>query len=82
MLCLSQVNKRFNPSEPPLLSNLNLTVESATSVAIMGASGCGKSTLARMLVGLLEPSSGDLEFTQDDSQGSSQLGQHIQYVFQ
>ncbi|MDP2573296.1 ATP-binding cassette domain-containing protein [Vibrio penaeicida] len=64
------------------LNDLTLNVEHGETLGIVGESGCGKSTLARMLVGLLEPSSGDLEFTQDDSQGSSQLGQHIQYVFQ
>ena len=30
------------------------------TLAIIGSSGCGKSTLARMAVGLLPPSSGEI----------------------
>ncbi|MEA3362703.1 MAG: ATP-binding cassette domain-containing protein [Thermodesulfobacteriota bacterium] len=40
--------------------NINFTVNHGEVFVIMGGSGCGKSTLLRHLVGLMEPSSGDV----------------------
>ncbi|MDB5375455.1 MAG: hypothetical protein JWP04_4097 [Belnapia sp.] len=48
----------FRGPQPPLLRNVELTVEPGSIIAIVGASGCGKSTLLRLLVGLLRPSAG------------------------
>lgn len=38
--------------------NLNLSVYSGESVAILGANGCGKSTLIKLMNGLLVPTEG------------------------
>src|SRR5262249_50263955 len=38
----------------------SLTVRSGERVAIVGPSGCGKSTLIRLILGDLEPSSGEI----------------------
>lgn len=43
------------------LKGLNLTVHAGEFIAILGHNGSGKSTLARLLNGLLEPLSGDVE---------------------
>ena len=50
----------------------------------MGESGCGKSTLARMLVGLLPPTTGtiELEGAALDTADPALFGKRIQYVFQ
>lgn len=40
------------------LDNLNLRVERGTIYGLLGPSGSGKSTLVRLLLGLLEPTSG------------------------
>ncbi len=40
--------------------NINFTVNHGEVFIIMGSSGCGKSTLLRHLVGLIEPSFGDI----------------------
>ncbi|MDU5325041.1 ABC transporter ATP-binding protein [Campylobacter ureolyticus] len=43
-----------------LFENLNLTLLSKQSLAILGVSGCGKSTLLHILSTLLEPDEGDV----------------------
>ena len=63
---------------------LTLTVTQGETLGIVGESGCGKSTLARMLVGLLEPTTGSIEIegAAIDSADPSEFGKRIQYVFQ
>jgi peptide/nickel transport system ATP-binding protein len=54
------------------------------TLGIVGESGCGKSTLARMLVGLLEPTTGTIEIEGAalDNADPAAFGKRIQYVFQ
>lgn len=63
---------------------LSLSVEEGETLGIVGESGCGKSTLARMLVGLLPPSSGTIEINGEplDNANPALFGRKIQYVFQ
>ncbi len=46
----------------PVISDLDLTVESGAVHAIVGASGCGKTTLLRLVAGLESPGRGTVEF--------------------
>jgi len=50
----------YGPSEPRVVKDLNLTIEPGEFVAIVGPSGAGKSTLLKLLVGLYEPTSGEV----------------------
>ncbi len=63
---------------------MTFTVEKGETLGIVGEPGCGKSTLARMLVGLLEPSSGHIEIEGKalDNANPAAFGRVIQYVFQ
>ena len=63
---------------------LSFTVKRGETLGIVGESGCGKSTLARMLVGLLEPSTGSIEIEGAalDTADPAEFGKRIQYVFQ
>lgn len=45
----------------PVLTGVNLTLERAQIAGLIGPSGSGKSTLLRVLVGLLEPTSGEIK---------------------
>lgn len=40
----------------------NLTVRTGQCVALIGPSGCGKSTLLRLIIGLIQPDQGSVEF--------------------
>ena len=57
---LRDVTFRYSPNEPAVLANVNLKIEEGESVAIVGPSGCGKTTLLKVLLGILEPTSGDV----------------------
>ena len=50
----------FNEEKLNILSDINLDVEEASSIAITGPSGSGKSTLLSILAGLDLPSSGEV----------------------
>jgi len=58
-----QINKRFTPSLPLTVNNVNLTIDQGDFCVFVGPSGCGKSTLLRMVAGLEAISSGDLEIS-------------------
>lgn len=57
---LRDVFYRYAPSDPLVLEGVNLTVEQGEFVAITGPSGGGKSTLVKLLLGLVEPESGEV----------------------
>lgn len=51
---------RYADCEPFILQGLNLRIEAGQSIAITGASGSGKTTLMKLLLGLLEPTEGEI----------------------
>lgn len=57
---LRDVRFRYSPTDPLILDGVNLIVEPGEHVAITGPSGGGKSTLVKIILGLLEPESGDV----------------------
>lgn len=69
------------------LDDVSLTLARGASLGLVGESGCGKSTLARILIGLDEPTEGELlwedrataRFSRADWR---QCWRKVQYVFQ
>ncbi|WP_322866865.1 ABC transporter ATP-binding protein [Aquicoccus sp. G2-2] len=63
---------------------MSFAVAAGETLGVVGESGCGKSTLARMLVGLLEPSEGQIEIEGRalDNADPAEFGRLIQYIFQ
>jgi ATP-binding cassette subfamily B protein RaxB len=57
---LRNVFFRYSETEPFVLENINLRIEPGEFVTIMGPSGGGKTTIVKVMLGLLEPSSGDV----------------------
>lgn len=57
---LRDIFYRYSPSDPLVLDGVNLIVEQGEHVAITGPSGGGKSTMVKLLLGLVEPESGQL----------------------
>lgn len=51
---------RYADGEPDILKHLNLIVPAGQCLAITGASGCGKTTLLKLILGLLEPTEGEI----------------------
>ncbi len=51
---------RYSPQEPWVVRNMNLHVAAGESVALTGPSGCGKTTFLKILLGLLDPTEGEV----------------------
>jgi len=51
---------RYGNDSPWILKGASLTIEPGESVAITGPSGSGKTTLLHLMIGLLEPSRGEV----------------------
>lgn len=58
---LSKISFRYAMNDPLLFDELELTVNAGESIAIIGPSGNGKTTLMKIMLGLLQPSSGKVE---------------------
>ena len=81
---LVDVTFGYDPSQPPVIEGLSLSVEPGQRVAIVGSTGSGKSTVARLITGVLRPWSGEirLDGRDRDTQPRGLVSASLAYVEQ
>jgi ATP-binding cassette subfamily B protein RaxB len=57
---LRNLTFRYSDNEPNIISGLNLLIPAGQCIAVTGPSGCGKTTLMKLLLGLLQPTEGEI----------------------
>jgi len=57
---LKNVYFKYSPADPWVLDGINLDIQSGEFVAITGPSGGGKTTLLKLILGLYEPTEGEI----------------------
>ena len=68
---LERVSFAFLPELPPVLREVDLTIDKGSVIGIIGPSGSGKSTLAKLLQGLYRPTAGRVTIDGTDIQHMS-----------
>ncbi len=56
-------------TETPVLRNINIKIEAAERIAIIGPNGIGKTTLIRLLAGDLQPTEGTITWVENAERG-------------
>lgn len=64
MIKIINVTKKFG--KKVALNNINLEIADGETLAIIGGSGSGKSTLLRLMIGLIQPTSGEIWIGNDE----------------
>ena len=64
MVKIKNVSKYFGTKAA--LKNINLEISDGETLAIIGGSGSGKSTLLRLMIGLIQPSEGEIWIDGDE----------------
>jgi osmoprotectant transport system ATP-binding protein len=79
---LVDASKRY--ADATALHSTNLSIERGKTTVLIGPSGCGKSTLLRLIIRLIEPDSGSIEFNGEPitSDTIGKLRRRIGYVIQ
>src|SRR5437763_9584325 len=77
-----EVSKRY--AGTAALHSTNLLIERSKTTVLIGPSGCGKSTLLRLIIRLIEPDSGHIDFDGEpiNADNIDMLRRRIGYVIQ
>ena len=72
-LDFENVDFRFDSNSPMVLNGFNFSIDKGDRVGFMGPTGSGKSTTIDLLMGLLEPSSGQISVDKKPLIGKARL---------
>src|ERR1700730_6329647 len=83
----SLLGGRSRGGEVPAVDNVSLDIHSGETLGLVGESGSGKSTLGRLILRLIEPTSGSIRFHDRDLLAASpsemrRLRRDMQIIFQ
>ena len=59
-ILLKNISFAYPNTKYSTIQNINFTIPALSKVAIVGSTGCGKTTIADIILGLLDPSQGNL----------------------
>ena len=81
-LLIKNLHFSYLNSSKRVLNNINLKIEKGTTIGIIGGSGEGKSTLVNILIGLLNPTKGEIKVDNKllDASNLKAFQGHIGYV--
>lgn len=65
-ICVKNLTFSYPDEDKKIFSNLNFEIKKNTLFGIYGESGSGKSTLVNLILGLINPSNGKIEFDSHD----------------
>ena len=89
LLAVSDLTKRYRRGGKTIaaVDGVSFTIEPGETLALAGPSGSGKSTIARLVLRLIEPDAGNIQFEGDDFltlNGAALRARraHLQMVFQ
>lgn len=60
-ISFERVSYRYSTEDPYLLAAATLVIKPGECIAIVGPSGCGKTTCLKLLLGILQPTSGKIK---------------------
>lgn len=90
IMTINNITKQFPVFGGKILTackDINLTINTGETLGIVGESGCGKSTLAKIIMHMIEPTTGevlfkDLDITKLRGEQKRENHKHIQMIFQ
>lgn len=61
----NNISKRYSKQGKEILKNLNFSLEAKDKIGILGPNGAGKTTLISILCGILESTSGEIQYSEN-----------------
>lgn len=81
LVSLKGISKTFS-NGTVALQNMTLDIQQGQFISLLGPSGCGKSTALRIIAGLGDPTSGNIEWPTSGYDATGKAMPEISFVFQ